>query len=324
MKKLAVIISSTLTVVSINANAEFYLGGKVGKSWLDDACLSTTLGCDDDSTAAGVIAGYQFMDYLSLEAGYDYLGEFTAEGLSDDKVNAFTLAPKLDFSITEMVSIYGKLGGAYVDYGSKDDMSFLGAIGMEVEAYKDLNFRLEYQHLTDVNNDRVRAAVDTATIGFVYKFGANEQTEAEPYVAEEKVVEETVVAEPVAATPVLKTFETQVVDSGAFALNSTELKPESKPMLDELVQFMNKFPQSRVEITGYTDSSGAASYNQALSEKRAQTIADVLREEGIDSSRITAKGEGEDKPIASNDTREGRAKNRRVEVVVPAFEYEAE
>ncbi|MEF1290807.1 OmpA family protein [Vibrio sp. M260118] len=324
MKKLAVIISSTLAVVSMNANAEFYLGGKVGKSWLDDACLSTTQGCDDDSTAAGVMAGYQFMDYVSLEAGYDYLGEFTAAGLSDDKVHAFTLAPKLDFSITEMVSLYGKLGGAYVDYGDKDDMSFLGAVGMEVEAHKNLSFRLEYQHLTDVNNDLVRAAVDTATIGFVYKFGASEQTAAEPYVAEEKVVEEVVVAEPVVATPVLKTFETQVVDSGAFALNSSELKPESKPMLDELVEFMNKYPQSTVEVTGYTDSSGAASYNQSLSEKRAQTIADVLLKEGIDGSRITAKGEGENNPIASNDTREGRAKNRRVEVVVPAFEYEAE
>lgn len=323
MKKLAVIISSALAVASMNANAEFYLGGKAGFSWLDDACTSTTLNCDDESIAAGVLAGYQFMDYLSLEAGYDYLGEYSAAGLNSDKVTAFTIAPKLNLPLNDTVSLYGKFGGARVDYGNKNDNSFLGAVGLELDSHKNVTVRLEYQRLTDVNNDIVRAAVNSATLGFVYKFGASEQPQAQPYVAEEKVVEE-VVEEVVVVTPVIKTFETKVVDSGAFALNSTELKPESKPILAELVQFMQQYPQSNVEITGYTDSSGAAAYNQTLSEKRAQSVANALLDEGIDSSRITAKGEGENNPIASNKTREGRAQNRRVEIVVPAFEYEAQ
>lgn len=323
MKKLAVVISSTLALASMNANADFYLGGKVGKSWLDDACTSITANCDDDSITAGVLAGYQFMDYVSLEAGYDYLGEFTADGLADEKVKAFTIAPKINLSLTEDFSLYGKFGGARVDYGSKNDNSFLGAVGLELDSHKNVTVRLEYQRLTDVNNDYVRAAVNSATLGFVYKFGASEQPVSEPYVAEEKVVEE-VVEEVVVVTPVIKTFETKVVDSGAFALNSSELKPESLPMLEELVQFMKQYPQSNVEITGYTDSSGAAAYNQKLSEKRAKSIENALLEEGIDSSRITATGEGENNPIASNETVEGRAQNRRVEIVVPAFEYEAE
>ncbi|MEX0333537.1 OmpA family protein [Vibrio tubiashii] len=324
MKKLAVVISSALALASMNANADFYLGGKVGKSWLDDACTSITANCDDDSMAAGVLAGYQFMDYLSLEAGYDYLGEFTADGLADDKVKAFTIAPKLNLSLTEDIFLYGKFGGARVDYGNKNDNSFLGAVGFEVDSHKNVSIRLEYQRLTDVNNDYVRAAVNSATLGFVYKFGASEPLASEPYVAEEKVVEEVVVEEAVVVTPVLKTFETKVVDSGAFALNSAELKPESLPMLEELVQFMKQYPQSNVEITGYTDSSGAAAYNQKLSEKRAKSIESALLNAGVDSSRITAKGEGENNPIASNDTVEGRAQNRRVEIIVPAFEYEAE
>lgn len=321
MKKLAVVMSGALLLASASANAEFYLGGKVGKSWLDDACTALTSNCDDDSMAAGVIAGYEFFDMLSLEAGYDYLGEFTADGLADEKVKAFTIAPKLNLPLTEDISVYGKLGGARVEYGNKDDNSYLGAIGFEIESDDNFAVRIEYQRLTDVNNDLVKAAVNSATLGLVYKFGGSEPQQEEAVVIEEKVVEETVVEE-VVVTPVVKTFETKLVDSGSFALNSSELKEESKSILDELVQFMNQYPQANVEITGYTDSSGAAAYNQKLSEKRAQSVANVLESEGIDSSRITVSGEGENNPIASNETREGREQNRRVEIVVPAFEYQ--
>ena len=87
MKKLAVVISATLMLSSV-ANAEFYLGGKVGKSWLDDACTSATANCDDESITAGLFAGYEFLDYLSLEGGYDYLGEFTADGIDGDNYGA--------------------------------------------------------------------------------------------------------------------------------------------------------------------------------------------------------------------------------------------
>jgi OOP family OmpA-OmpF porin len=85
---------------------------------------------------------------------------------------------------------------------------------------------------------------------------------------------------------------------------------------------MNEYPQANVEVVGYTDTSGAASYNQKLSEKRAQSVANALEAEGIDASRITVSGQGENNPIASNDTHEGRVQNRRVEITVPAFEYE--
>jgi OOP family OmpA-OmpF porin len=67
-------------------------------------------------------------------------------------------------------------------------------------------------------------------------------------------------------------------------------------------------------LKGYTDSVGPASYNLKLSEMRAKAVAKALEERGIDASRLTAKGFGESNPIASNDTPEGRAKNRRVEV----------
>ena len=318
--KLAVVVSSALVFASVNANANFYIGGKVGKSWLDDACTSITADCDDESVALGLLGGYEFLDWFALEAGYDHLGDFNVDGISDDSISAWTLAPKFTWHFSESAGLYAKVGAARVDYGSADDTTFMGALGFEFFTESPLSVRLEYQQLTDVGGDWTDARAHSATIGFVYQFGASEQAAPEPYVAEEIVVEE--VVEEVVVMPVVKTFGAKVIDSGAFELNSSELKAESLPVLDELVIFMKQFPQSTVEVTGYTDSSGAADYNQKLSEKRAQSAADVLVEQGIDRSRITVMGEGENNPVASNDTPQGRVKNRRVEIIVPAFEYQ--
>lgn len=324
MNKLAVIISSTLVLASMSANANFYVGGKVGKSWLDDACTSLTADCDDDSLTLGLLGGYEFYDWFALEAGYDYLGEFTVDGVDNDTVSAWTLAPKFTWHFSESAGLYAKVGAARVDYASANDTTFLGAIGFEFFVSNPLSVRLEYQQLTDVGGNWTDASAHSATLGFVYSFGANQQATTEPYIAEEPMVEEVVeeVVEEAVVAPVVKIFEAKVIDSGAFEINSSELKPESLPVFDELVSFMKQFPQSMVEVTGYTDSSGAAAYNQKLSEKRAQSAADVLVEQGIDRSRITVSGEGENNPIASNDTPQGRVKNRRVEIIVPAFEYQ--
>ncbi len=98
-----------------------------------------------------------------------------------------------------------------------------------------------------------------------------------------------------------------------FDINSAEVKSEAYPMLNEAVLIMKKNPALNVEIDGHTDSTGAATYNMTLSEKRAAAIKDHLVTRGIDPERLTTKGFGFTKPAASNDTKEGRAKNRRVE-----------
>jgi OOP family OmpA-OmpF porin len=87
---------------------------------------------------------------------------------------------------------------------------------------------------------------------------------------------------------------------------------------------MNTYPQAQVEITGYSDTTGSEAYNQELTEKRAQAVADQFQAEGIAADRMTVKGMGEANPVESNETRQGREANRRVEVVVPAFQYQTE
>lgn len=98
-----------------------------------------------------------------------------------------------------------------------------------------------------------------------------------------------------------------------FDFNSADVKSEAYPMLNEAVLIMKKNPDLNVEIDGHTDNVGPSAYNMTLSEKRAEAIKDYLVTRGVDSERLTTKGFGFTKPAASNDTKEGRAKNRRVE-----------
>ncbi|CSC64054.1 outer membrane protein OmpA [Vibrio cholerae] len=179
--------------------------------------------------------------------------------------------------------------------------------------------RLEYQNLTDINNDIVRARAETATLGIAYKFGGSEEPAP---VVEQRPAEPAPVAAPVEKVAVTKTFTFQHLDSSTFATASAELKPATVQKLDKIVGYLNQYPQAKVEVVGHTDSTGSEAYNQKLSERRAQAVAKALEAQGIDASRISAKGLGESSPIASNATAEGREKNRRVELVIPEFQYQ--
>jgi len=105
-----------------------------------------------------------------------------------------------------------------------------------------------------------------------------------------------------------------------FDLNKSTLTPAAKANLDKLVPVFNEYPDTNIEIFGYTDSSGSDEYNQKLSEQRAASVKTYLSSKGIAAGRIYTKGMGEIDPIASNDTKEGMAKNRRVEFAITANE----
>jgi OOP family OmpA-OmpF porin len=92
---------------------------------------------------------------------------------------------------------------------------------------------------------------------------------------------------------------------------------DSVAILDQAIDALNRYPDIKVELDGHTDSVGTDQYNQGLSERRAQIVADYLTSHGIDASRITAiRGFGESQPIDTNSTKEGRARNRRTELNV--------
>ena len=98
-----------------------------------------------------------------------------------------------------------------------------------------------------------------------------------------------------------------------FDTNKAIVKPEYFAEIRRVATFMNQYENTQVVVVGHTDSRGSASYNQELSQRRAAAVAAVLvREHGISASRVASRGAGESSPIASNDTKEGRAQNRRV------------
>ncbi|MFA5403843.1 MAG: OmpA family protein [Ignavibacteria bacterium] len=98
-----------------------------------------------------------------------------------------------------------------------------------------------------------------------------------------------------------------------FDFNKYELKPESFPELDRIVKFLTDYPILEIELSGHTDNLGSHDYNQKLSENRANAVAEYLFTKGISRNRIMVIGYGETLPIDTNDTDEGRQKNRRVE-----------
>jgi len=105
-----------------------------------------------------------------------------------------------------------------------------------------------------------------------------------------------------------------------FAFDSSNLTSVAQTNLDKLAKVLVDNPDTNINVYGHTDSKGADDYNMKLSQRRADAVKAYLAGKGIASSRMFAKGEGESMPVATNDTDEGRAKNRRVEFAITANE----
>lgn len=116
---------------------------------------------------------------------------------------------------------------------------------------------------------------------------------------------------------VLTPSNIQISDKVQFELGSDKLLPESFPLLNMVAQVMNENPQvAVVEVAGHTDTTGGAARNRELSRARAESVRKYLIAQRVGKGRLTSKGYGPDKPIADNNTDEGREANRRVEFVI--------
>jgi outer membrane protein OmpA-like peptidoglycan-associated protein len=100
-----------------------------------------------------------------------------------------------------------------------------------------------------------------------------------------------------------------------FDSGSATLQPGAQDKLREVARVFVRYPRTRLEIVGHTDNRGSEASNQTLSDRRADAVRTALVTEGVDGGRISVHGEGESRPVATNDTPEGRAQNRRVEIL---------
>jgi outer membrane protein OmpA-like peptidoglycan-associated protein len=99
-----------------------------------------------------------------------------------------------------------------------------------------------------------------------------------------------------------------------FDTNSSDIKPGFYDVLNSVGLVLKKYDKTIINITGYTDSTGNDAYNQALSQRRAQSVGQYLVSQGINATRVATQGMGKSQPVASNDTPQGRQQNRRVQV----------
>ena len=102
----------------------------------------------------------------------------------------------------------------------------------------------------------------------------------------------------------------------SFDVNSAQIKPGFYSTMDKIAKIVNKYGKTHLTIVGHTDSTGSRAYNQKLSEERAASVLTYLSSHGVIQQRLSGYGVGPDKPIASNATPEGRAQNRRVEILI--------
>lgn len=110
--------------------------------------------------------------------------------------------------------------------------------------------------------------------------------------------------------------QVMTLSGDAFASGRSELRPEARANLQRVVEFVQRGAGRPVLIEGHTDSQGGANANQVLSQRRAEAVRKALIEEGVDAGRLSAVGAGEDRPVDNNASAAGRARNRRVEIII--------
>jgi len=333
LSKVAVALIAASGIASHASMAESYIGGKIGLGWLDSAC-ATSANCEDDAIGAGIYTGYNFTERFGIELNSDYLGSyetnFNSQGVNyqyDEIIIATSLSPKITIPLENNYSLLFKPGLAYIAHAGETDVIPTIAFGAEKRLSDDFSMRVEYQYFNDFDDKIIQDLnANFLSFGLSYHFGgvapvaaaaAVTQAPAEPVVEPAPVVE---APKPVIVTKAQKGSYTQEL----FATNSAELSAAGEQTLEPLLTILLAHPESNIEIVGHTDSTGSEKYNQMISEKRASAVAAYFEENGVATDRISASGEGEANPIASNATAEGRSQNRRVETNIPSFEYKEE
>ena len=304
----------------------WFIGANIGKSSanIDGETIQSSLenngfdvsSIDEDKRDQGykLFAGYQFNSYIALEGGYFDLGDFS--------FLANTL-PQTDFSgrtelqgwnldlvgtlpLTEDFSAFARLGvtqnqsetrfssnGLINTAGYNDDDSYTKhkfGLGLQYQLSPSFTVRLEAERYRMDDLIGNNGDIDLYSLGVVYRFGQTEAVTA-PTAAPEPVQAAEVVAAAEAKQP-----EVLVLEDVHFNFDTAELNDTTKVILRQHVQTLKQNPDARVRIAGYTSASGSAEYNQALSERRAQSIKAFLIAEGVEASRFKTVGFGEGNP----------------------------
>ncbi|XCW70161.1 porin OmpA [Kosakonia cowanii] len=336
MKKTAIAIAVALAGFATVAQAApkdntWYTGAKLGWSQFHDVGnnqIPNNGPTHESQLGAGAFGGYQVNPYVGFEMGYDWLGRMPYKGSDVNgafKAQGVQLTAKLGYPIADDVDLYTRLGGMVWRADAKNNQGFkdhdtgvspVFAGGVEWAVTRDIATRLEYQwtnNIGDANTVGGRPDNGLLSLGVSYRFG--QQEDSAP-----------VVAPTPAPAPEVQTKHFTLKSDVLFTFNKATLKPEGQQALDQLYsQLSNLDPKDgSVVVLGFTDRIGSDSYNQGLSEKRAQSVVDYLVSKGIPANKISARGMGESNPVTGNTCDNVKARAALIDCLGPDRRVEIE
>lgn len=322
----------------------FYIGAGIGAARFDPDRNNTAwaISHKNDIAIQGY-GGYHFTRDWFVELAYADLGEVNVKHRNpligtkgtisyevpnimagyylpmDKLMRDFPLDPFIKLGVS---SIQNSSSPSIIPYEQQSSAQLALGLGYEWRFAKNWKFRNIFESYD------VDAYLFSVSVAYIFGEGKTrpphqlviqEKTvaaiEPVPAPVNEKPIEPAPVVLPVEPVQknVCKVFDGSL-EGVVFKVNSDELTSQSKSILLKASVVLKEFSDVKVEIQAHTDSQGSSEYNKALSAKRAKSVKAFFVEQGIDSSRISSEGYGEDRPVASNETEEGRAKNRRVEI----------
>lgn len=301
---------------------QFFIGAKGGYQWADDDTYHHSA---PNGSIFGGYGGLQLAPSWSWDLGYQYHDDLKADATSINvKTWLIESALRYDWYLQNDLSLYGRLGAAYWDMekakptpGKLDatGISPLGEVGVSYKVTPSLSLSAGYQYIDSIGKSHTgKYDSHAALMSVAYTFSRSTQQ----IPVESMPVEKTVKSESKPQTFIFSAKDTE----GGFGFDSTKLSHGFVQSLTEVAAVLKNYPQARARVVGHTDSIGSKTYNQGLSERRAQAVVEQLVDLGVAKTQLEWRGEGESHPIADNHTPDGRAKNRRVEVTIPSFQYQ--
>ncbi len=246
-------------------------------------------------------------------AGFQIKPGVSTKGRDVESIFSITAGPRLSL-IDENLEIYLSGGGGYYRHTTgvvnDDGGGWNMAGGINYEFLQDQAFGL-FVRRDEATMRPFKGPTNEHTSYVTGGLSYEYRLRPAPVVAEAPPPPPPVVA---AAPPPMK--KKLVLRGVNFDFDKSNIRSDARPILDEAVSTLNEESAVSVSVEGHTDSRGTDAYNQRLSERRAKSVADYLSTHGISGSRLSTVGFGESRPVATNDTDEGRAQNRRVELRV--------
>ncbi len=331
MKLHKLALATFMATAAMAAHAEITVSPMIGYHMYDNDKGPLNVGLDD-GVESSLALGYRVNPNVGLELRYGFANPTVNQtGAGDARHEMATLDTYYRFNVANKLQPYVLIGGGLqrtTTAGYQEHTIANVAVGAFYEMADNLALRGEIRGVEDMQESDHDGI---ASVGVVYSFGGKQAAAVAPVATAVAVkvdgdddkdgVANSADKCPGTPTNVVVTADgctKELVETVSremrvlFDTDKSVVKPEFHDEIEGIAKLLKEYPAATVEIQGHTDSRGTASYNDALSQRRADAIANVLTKTyGLSADRISSKGYGAAQPVADNKTAEGRAKNRR-------------